>query len=104
MVYFCPVKRKLFKILAFILLLSFTVETTGAFWLKQTVSTEMTEKDEKGKSGDPESEKQDNKDKAISYLSQFSEISTSSSLFVAANTFVKYAAWFSLPEIPPETT
>jgi len=99
---FVAVKKRVVKILAFLLLLAFFSETTSGIWFKDTGSVVLTEKDEKGNKKEIDTEKEDSKDKLYQFISQQEEFNNTCSYFELRCFHFKYSAYLSLPEIPPK--
>jgi uncharacterized protein YxeA len=96
------VKDKLVIILVLLLAFAFMAEATVGLWGKSNVAVELLGNEDKGKSKETESEKEDTKDKISHSAAFFINTRNKQVLFFTANTFFKYSAYLSLPEIPPD--
>ena len=89
------------KILAFLLIVSISVETIGML-SKAELSAIFTEKTEKDSSDEAEKGKDDSKDKTFQYFSLVKFFNNTSSSFFLRDININLTAFLSLPERPPK--
>lgn len=95
-------KNKLLKIFAFLILSAVAVETVSSIWTKTESSVVQTEKSGKEDNKGGETEKEECKDKLFLEITTFQNATNEQTLFVLSHIYIKYSAYLSLPEIPPE--
>jgi Na+-transporting methylmalonyl-CoA/oxaloacetate decarboxylase gamma subunit len=94
--------NKFLKIFSFLLLLAVLTETVSGIWVKSENRMALIEKEEKGNAKEKDTEKEDTKDKAFGSGLSLENAANANLLFILENIYIKYSAYLSLPEIPPE--